>query len=206
MDVVGERSALDTLRAFVARNRGRYPLTESFPQTALRSLRREECDGTVVPLLLDLVRMARSYEYVTADGRNAYEGDDLRNLASVVEAIGSIGRAEEEVIDVLRLTLAEHHRESYSAAPGSPDPDKLDRDGAVERAEDFLAESIVCTLACLGEAATPAAREVEQAERHRSPDVQYVARSLATRLCRRSITVSGSIPPEPDGEPGESGA
>ncbi len=202
--------SLVALRSFVARNRDRCPVTESFPLEALRSLRREDCDESVGPLLLELARLARSYEYLNRSGRTAYEGEDLLNLATVVEAIGSTGRADEAVMLLLRRTLAEHHRERYLGARRSRDADELDPVSALERTEDFLSESIVCTLACLGEMAAGAVPEVEQAARHRSPDVQYVARSLAARLGRQSRTVSGSIPRESDddaarsGKPGES--
>jgi hypothetical protein len=206
MGVARGPSTLVALRRFVARNRDRHPVTESFPHEAVRSLRREDCDDSVGELLVELARLARSYAHRHRAGRLPYEGEDLINLAAVVEAIGSIGRADQDVILLLRRTLAELHRERYLASPGAQDGDQRYRASAIERAEDLLAESIVCTLACLGETAAAAVPEVEQAARHRSPDVQFIARTIAARLGRRSREVSGCIPREidshdPDGSP-----
>jgi hypothetical protein len=202
--VPSARSSLQTLREFAARHREGAPAAaDEFPERALRALGPADGEDDVASLLVELAALARRYpRATTARGGEAYQGEDLLRLAAVADGIAGLGRRDVRLIQLLVELLSLGQREAYGARPGSPDPDKLDRDEAVERAEDLLALSALRALDGMGGAAAEAALEVERCERHRSADVRHLAWPLSARLGRGSIAVSGSIGGDGEGDGG----
>ncbi len=163
---------------FVTNARDRYPITESFPASAIQAI--DARDEDVVPILVELLNLATRYDdAVDHRGRNCYEGQDLRRQALVVRAIARCAPSPLPVPSLVAL-LESSTFTRYSAAPGgSPDIDKYDRDEQVERSQDALA--LGCVLALGRHPLDETARNALQAaELHRSDEVKSGA-ALALR-------------------------
>ncbi len=174
----------ETLRAFVERNRDRYPIPEPFPFKALEKLARRTVGETEIVLLLALLDLVGRYDDRTdPEGRSAYEGQDLRRKAEVVAALGGCGDAHAGPIAdwVTTLFRSVMHKRSY-ATPGSPDPDKFDRDSLVESSEDALALACIRVLARLDIWSVESRSALSDARRHRSAEVAELAGQMMTHL------------------------
>lgn len=167
--------ALATLTAFVAKNRGAYPVVDEFPLRAVRALEPSEA---ALSILLELLPLVNRYGgAVDHRGRTSYEGADFGRAAEIVQAIARCPPSRAPVPAVTSLLRASTFS-TYFAAPGSPDADKFDRDEAVEYAQDLLAAACVRALSC--HPIDDDARSALAAARgHRD---ENVARSASSRL------------------------
>ena len=126
-----------------------------------------------------LVEVAKAAELLDYD---EWDGQDLRNVQPVVDAIGVLAKLPARSVPYLDGVLRANTHAERHATPGSPDAGKLDRNREGEIAQDALAKSAVAALARYREHAAPALEAVDAATKHRDGRVASLARDVAKAI------------------------
>jgi len=119
LDVAQIPILIEELRAFIAAHRSERPPKTSLPDLALRNLALYgKRAAAAVPVLLELAEFTYAYSFqVDHEGRNRYDGQDLRELSSVVRTLGAIASDPERVIPLLKRHLEPNEKALREAPP-----------------------------------------------------------------------------------------
>jgi len=119
LDVARIPILIEELRAFIAAHRSERPPKTSLPDLALRNLALYgKRAAAAVPVLLELAEFTYAYSFqVDHEGRNRYDGQDLRELSSVVRTLGAIASDPERVIPLLKRHLEPNEKALREAPP-----------------------------------------------------------------------------------------
>jgi hypothetical protein len=145
---------IDELRAFLAAHRDERPPRASMPELALANLALYgKRAAAAVPVLLELAEFTYAYSFqVDREGRNRYDGQDLRALSSVVRTLGAIASDPERVIPFLKLHLEPNEKALREAPPLQfwSTIDKYDREEDLRFAMQELIDACREALASFG--------------------------------------------------------